>query len=84
MGGARCKEIEEEIGVIEDELHGHDQKALKRVGLRDFNEGHEMHALILGFIKKGPYPAFIISHFTKRRQMLPKPADHTGDGSNGF
>jgi len=43
-----------------------------------------MHALVLGFLKQNPNPAFIVTHLAQRSQMLPKPTDHSGDGGNGF
>ena len=51
VGCARCQQIEEEIGIIEKELHSDNQRTFNPIGLSNLDESHQMHALIFGFIE---------------------------------
>ncbi|MEE4239586.1 MAG: hypothetical protein V2I51_22940, partial [Anderseniella sp.] len=65
-------------------LRHQDEEPFKHRWLRNVDEGHEMHALVLGLIKQFGNPPFVIANVADGFQMLQQAADHAGHGGDGF
>jgi hypothetical protein len=76
--------VEQEEADVENPLHRYHDETFKYVRFRDMYEGHQMHALVLGFLKQRADPAIVVAHVPKALQMRQRRADHAGHSRHRF
>jgi hypothetical protein len=84
MRGLWRNNVKQKEKIIEGALRKQNQHAFKLRGLNNVNEGHQVHAFILGFVQECVYPAVIAFHSAQRTQVLQGAANHARHGSNRF
>ena len=74
--GARGDDVQQQEESEEQCLRGQHQHAFEPARTRDLNEGHQVHALVLGLVHQGADPAFVIAHPAQAAQVDQRRADH--------
>jgi hypothetical protein len=77
LGG---EEVADEVGVEEDALRGEHERALPPARLRDLEERHEVHALVLGLLEQRADPAAAVLEAAERAQVEEHAAHHARHG----
>ena len=80
----RSRQVEAEEEGEEQRLGDQHHDALEPVGARDLDEGHQVHALVLGFLHQRADPAVVVAHPAQATQVDQRGADHAGDRGDGF
>ena len=78
--GLRADQIEREEEQVEHPLHADDHRAFEPGGLRDLDEGHEVHALVFGFVHERLDPALVVAHAAQTGEMVDRSAHHARHG----
>ena len=84
MRRTRRNKVKQEKANVENPLREHDNEPLEKSRLGDLDEGHQMHALVLGLLHQRADPAVVIDHAPQAVQMLDGAADHAGNSGHGF
>ena len=72
--------VEREEEQVEHPLHADDHRALEPGGLRDLDEGHQVHALVFGFVHERLDPALVVAHAAQTGEMVNRCPNHTRHG----
>ena len=84
MRGARRDEVEQKKKVKNTALRDEHHARSNQVGLRDLDEGHQVHALVLGLVHQRPDPALVVAHAAQAVQVDQRRADHAGHRGDGL
>ena len=82
--GCWADEVKSQKPDVEYPLYGKDDEAFEGRWLCHLDEGHKVHALILGFLHQDPDPPIVVAHAAQTAQMRHRGADLAGDRRNDF
>lgn len=78
------EEVRDEHGVVEDTLSTEHDESHEPAGLVHFEEGEEMHSLVVRLLEKGLDPALIRLETANGLEMAQATSNHAGNTSNGL
>lgn len=81
---SRRDEVGDEHGVEEDALRSEDHELHEGTGFGHFEEGQEVHALVVGFFEQGFDPAVVTLHAAHAVKVTEHACYHSGDAGDGF